>query len=349
MIRASLLGQNFWAKRIQNTLAMYAPAEVQAQTLILRSFLSARQIGQLKHADVLVRIGYRPGSPSPLGRAFDASWAALRKMLPHVPAIHYWIGTDVLRTAQDLASGRLRKTPFEESLRDWHVADAPWLAEELAGIGISASVQPVPAPNLRALTPPPLPGSFRVLSYVPDYRYRFYGGELIQTAAERLPRVQFDIVGGDGKWLLTNLPNLHFHGWQHDMARFYQNCSLVLRIVEHDAMGVTVKEGLSFARHVIYTYAVPETVQIPFGDKEGLIAAIASFEEWHDHGLLRPNTAGWQYAMREFDEAKDAREFAALLQHISNSAALNAKPAPEPRLQQAGKGESERIGRGFSV
>ena len=314
MIRAALVGQGFWAKRLQRTLAQYAPGQVATQPVFPRSLLCLENIRRIRRSEVILRIGYQPGSPTPFGRAFDAFWFALRKMAPQAKAVHYWIGTDVTRTLQDSASGRIRPKPLAAAMSDYHLADAPWLAEELATLGISATVLAIPAPNLRSDEPAPLPLAFRVLTYIPDFRFRFYGGEAVYKAARCLPRVEFHVVGGAGRWVRPRLANLHFHGWQSDMAAFYRNSSVLLRIVEHDSVGVTVKEALSFGRHVIYNYPVPHTEQVGFEDVDGLVQRLDELEALHRCGRLKPNVAGWQYAIREFDEARDARTLVSFLQ-----------------------------------
>lgn len=313
MIRVALLGQGFWAKRLQRTLAQYVPGQVDTQPVVARSLLSPEDIRRIRRSEAILRIGYRPGSPTPLGRAFDAFWSALRKLAPQAKAVHYWIGSDVMRTLQDSASGRIRPGPFAAARSDYHLADAPWLADELATVGIGATVLAIPAPNLRSDAPAPLPAAFRVLSFIPDLRFRFYGGEAVCEAARRLPKVEFHAVGGTGRWVRHRPANLHFHGWQSDMAAFYRDSSVLLRIVEHDSVGVTVKEALSFGRYVICNYPVPHTEQVGFEDVDGLVQHLAELEALHRCGSLQPNVAGWQYAIREFDEARDARTLVSYL------------------------------------
>ncbi len=85
-------------------------------------------------------------------------------------------------------------------------------------------------------------GGFRVLSYIPDKNPEFYGGHAIYQAANALPEVRFDIVGGAGNWVDKALPNMKFHGWQEDLRPFYLNAQVVARLVPHDAVGGTVRK-----------------------------------------------------------------------------------------------------------
>jgi hypothetical protein len=251
-----------------------------------------------------------------MGRSFDAFWNLLRTISRHPPVVHYWLGSDVFRTVRDHAGGKLRTRVFESIMNDHHLADAPWLAEELAQVGIRSTVMHIPAPNLRSAEVTPLPEQFSVLTYIPDTRFAFYGGNSIYQAAANLPDIQFVVVGGNGRWARDPLPNLRFMGWQNDLTPFYQESSVVLRIVEHDSIGVTVKEALSFGRHVIYSYPLPHTLHVPFNHAAKLTSALNDLHTLHKRHLLLPNTSGWSYALQEFNEARDARQFAEYIHQI---------------------------------
>jgi hypothetical protein len=225
----------------------------------------------------------------------------------------YWIGTDVLNTTRDFAAGKLRRAFFESLVEDLHIADAPWLVDELVATGVRATFIHLPGSSACASEVVPLGPTFRVLTYIPEARYRFYGGEAIFQAALRLPFIEFDVVAGQGQWTSAPLANLHFHGWQSNMERFYRDACVVLRLVEHDSIGSTVQEGLLFARHILYSYPLPHTTHIAFGDVEQLVEALRNLFHLHETGRLEPNVSGWAYAAHEFDEARDARALVSLL------------------------------------
>jgi hypothetical protein len=167
----------------------------------------------------------------------------------------------------------------------------------------------------------PLPERFSTLAYLPDRRYRFFGGEHLYEAARRLPSVPFEIVGGKGSWVKKPLPNLRFHGWVGDMHSMYANASVIVRMARHDAIGAMVHEGLAYGRYVIYNYPLPQTYRVPFGDADGLTEAIRKYERLHAGGLLQPNREGRSYSLREFDEEKNTK---ALIDRLLN-------PELEPR------------------
>jgi hypothetical protein len=46
---------------------------------------------------------------------------------------------------------------------------------------------------------------------------------------------------------------------------------------------------------------------------ETLVQRLDDLERLHHEGTLTPNLAGWDYAIAEFDEARDARTLASFL------------------------------------
>src|SRR5205823_4481666 len=115
-------------------------------------------------SDVTLRVGFRPGSRTYRGRAVDFWWASLQKVARRKRRMFYWIGTDVQQTVSDVRSGAIRTHIVESVRSEEHLADAPWLASELASIGIEARVIPIFAGRLRHLDPPPMPDRFTILT-----------------------------------------------------------------------------------------------------------------------------------------------------------------------------------------
>jgi hypothetical protein len=295
-----LLGQRYWVAKLEENLNQFGRSHLRAFTLPLNSRLF-RDLQQTISADIIVRIGFRPGARTLRGRAFDALWSTLRLLNPDAVRVFYWLGTDVLNTSEDLKAGRLRQRCYAQAKKDYHLADATWLAEELQKIEIEALPKTLTLPQIVVGDTPDLPAVFSVLTYIPDSRYRFYGGESIYEAARKFPDIRFDIVGGSGAWVSKPLANLVFHGWQSDMTSFYRNATVLVRLMQHDGTGLTVVEGLSLGRHVIYSHPVPYTLRVAWGDTDALIKTLSGLLDLHQRGLLRPNTAGRAYAQENFN------------------------------------------------
>jgi len=296
-----LLGQPYWASKLEECLNQSGGSRLSAFRLPLNSRRFFRNFQKALSADLIVRMGFRPGARTVRGYAFDTLWATLRLLNRRAAGVFYWLGTDVLNTTEDLRAGKLRHRCYAQAKKDYHLADAPWLAEELRNLGITALPKTVTLPRMVEGAAPELPAEFSVLTYIPDGRYRFYGGDCIYQAARRLPGIRFDVVGGVGAWIPEPLPNLKFHGWQRDIERFYRNTTVVMRLVEHDGTGLTAVEGLSFGRHVLYSFPLPHTLAVAWGDTDALVTKLSGMFHLHQRGSLRVNAAGRAYAEEHFD------------------------------------------------
>jgi hypothetical protein len=238
---------------------------------------------------------------------------------PGAVRVFYWLGTDVLNTTLDFRAGTLRKPSYAQARRDHHLADATWLAEELGEVGIKALPKTITIPELMVDETPHLPSQFSVLSYVPDTRHSFYGGDCIYEAARRLPDIRFDVVGGSGVWVSKPLPNLVFHGWQKDMKNFHRNATVLVRLVKHDGTGLTALEALSFGRHVIYSHPLPYSIRVGWGDTDALVEKVSELFALHRLGLLRPNMSGSAYVQKRFNHQACTEDLISYLLELSAS------------------------------
>jgi hypothetical protein len=303
-----VVGQKFWVARLRQVLTQHGQSSLRVRSLeVPGDFGGFDNWAGVRNSDVLFRVGLRPGSSSVRARAFDTFWHLLRFAVPRATAVYYWIGTDVSQTLEAMRGGTIPRRAVRDLHESLHLADAQWLADELRGIGIGASVQRLPGMLTRPDTMRPLPEAFRVLTYIPDGRPEFYGGTGIFEAARELPSIPFDVVGGAGTWIPHPLPNLVFHGWQNDLTQFYQRSSVVIRLVQHDGMGATAVEALLFGRHVLYTYPLPHTIHMVFGDTGRLVETLRSLSDDFRRGALGLNAGGRDWATTAFDASTEGR------------------------------------------
>jgi glycosyltransferase involved in cell wall biosynthesis len=171
-------------------------------------------------------------------------------------------------------------------------------------LGITALSKTLTLPPLAFDSALELPPEFSVLTYIPDFRYRFYAGDCLYEAARRLPEIRFNVVGGLGTWVTEPLPNLVFHGWQSDMHRFHRDATVLVRLVEHDGTGLTAIEGLSLGRHVIYSHPLPHTIPVAWGDSDALVDTLRGLLALHQRGSLPLNVAGRAYIEEHFSYAQ---------------------------------------------
>lgn len=313
--RVGLVGQPFWTSRLSRLLNEHAADIVSAVPVSgLSGALDAFQ------CSVFLRVGYRPGASTWRGRLADVVWATGCGVRRGIRTGYYWIGTDVLNAITEWRNGTQTRWFQSESQRAAHWAGAPWLAKELRALGLPAEPVLFPGwlPSIEGV--PPLPERFRVVTYIPDQRPDFYGGEQIIEVAEALPDAEFVVIGGQGAWLKVSPPrNLRFVGWISDVTRTYIESTAVVRMVRHDAIGGSVREGLALGRHVLYTYEVPHTVRIQFGNSDSLAGELHRLMCRHRAGILEPNTAGSAFARHTFNPVRLTRELASRIAELTQS------------------------------
>jgi hypothetical protein len=302
-LRVAIFATGRWGPLLANLINQTPSLAVQAWNVSPTVGGLSKNALAIQSADLLLRVGLRPGAGTVRGEAFDCLWTGIRALARRAKCAYYWIGTDLHNTVSGLTSG-VRNTRFLSlAKRDRHLAAAPWFVPRLAELGIHAVPVLFPSGIPQDPIPSTLPSEFRLLSYIPDFRPEFYSGEEILQLAKDIPSISVDVVGGSGNWARTKPDNVVFHGWTNRMDDLYKACATVVRVVRHDAFGNTVREGLAHARPVVYSNVVPHVHYVPYGDYEALRSRVMSLREEHSRGDLRPNAEGAAYARRELDPA----------------------------------------------
>jgi hypothetical protein len=151
---------------------------------------------------------------------------------------------------------------------------------------------------------PPLPRAFTALSYVPDFRHEFYGGDMLLEAARCLPEIEFRVTSGTGEWADSVPPNVHFLGRVEDMADEFRASSCLVRMVRHDGLSNMVIEALSFGRPVVYSARLPHTRFVEFGDAHGLERALVELSARDASDPLPEDRADAAWAVEISDETE---------------------------------------------
>lgn len=295
-----LMGQPFWIERLKRLFDGYRKSGISITTVPVSRVPRLSALRALAAADVIVRVGFRPGALTARGIAFDLLWTAIARINRSAALVTYWIGSDVLATVR--SSGKTSPLGRRIIEQSEHWAGAPWFVGSLARVGILARSMVFPS-ELPVAATVALPETFKVASYVPNLRPRFYGSDTIIFLANEFPDIDFVIFGGTGEsddWPNQVPPNVRFLGWVDSMSDVYSDVVAVLRLVEHDAIGGSVREALACARHVIYTFDIPHVMHVPFGDKRAARAAVELLKEKHRTGDLQPNRAGQDYVISHF-------------------------------------------------
>jgi hypothetical protein len=339
-LRIVLVGQRHWVRVLRDALIRTGEGRIFVRSVDIEALVpnSLSLFGD--NADLLVRVGLRPGARTVRGQAFDLFWSVLCASNKKARVAYFWIGTDVMNAAADENCAKHTHF-FRGAMKHLHIAGSQWLADELTAVGVSCRTLCFPGPLLDIPYVVPFPPQFTVLSYVPDNRFRFYGGHLLYDAAIQMPGVRFDILGGTGRWARLALPNMLFHGWVTDMVKYYNNACIVARVVEHDGLGATVQEGLLAGRHVIYTYPVPFCSHVKFGDYRELVAKIEELHHLYRHKKLEVNLPGRRYALAEWDPRTVATKLIACFEEylessVQPASALNAASSRGRRIPDGG-------------
>ena len=230
-------------------------------------------IWHLARSDVVYAIGVSAARGSPA----DLLARAGKRLVLH------WVGSDVLHAQSAHAAGRLSRRIVRGAR---HLADAPWLAEELRDLGISAEVRPLPV-EMALGSVLPLPERFAALLYLPERPSAGYDVGAAFELVRALPDVPFLLVGGFRP--PVPLANVEDIGYAEDMASVYARASVYVRLMPHDGLAHSVIEALSFRRYVILLYPHPGVTHV-----QGAEEAVSAIRELRE--VREPNLAGAEAA-----------------------------------------------------
>lgn len=334
-----LVGQGRWAHSLAKGLSDNGLTVEVAPLDSLRDALTPATWKLVAGARVVVRIGFRPGAKTWRGLAFDAAMRMFTRK--GVTTCCYWIGTDVMQfTKKAERSSRVGAWRSPAFSVHQHIAGSEPLLRELEEAGIGATVLGFPWQTVKAPTVlPPLPAEFTVATYVPDARSDFYGGHTLIEAAQRLPRVRFEVMGGTGSWAGDVPSNVHFLGWVSNPSELYSRSSCVLRLPAHDSIGGTAVEGLLFGRPVIYTQDLNFAEKVD-ATADAIVAAIQRLLDRHDRGMLEPDEHAATWAREEFDHVRRFSELASYLRSLADSGSWRQPRLTYLTLQATAEGQA---------
>ena len=244
---------------------------------------------RLARADVVYLIGSRLEKGSPQDRMMQ---------LRRKPVVIHWVGTDVLIATEEHARGRVSERIAE---RATHWCDAPWLVDELRGIGVRSSHVPLPIP-LAADEPPPLPTEFKVLLYLPvdAFDREVFDMETLLRLPLEFPDIPFVLLPSPADSLPQPLPaNLEARGWVDGLDAVYREISCMVRLTSHDGTSFMVVETLARGRQAIWTFPMEGAIQAT--GFEAVARALRGLIARHSAGELGLNSVGRDFVLKHFD------------------------------------------------
>jgi len=168
--------------------------------------------------------------------------------------VFHWIGSDVTRVCE---SPLLKKTfDLIKDGVDLHIADAPWLLDDLRKMAVRGRLVPTISEKMRYGTVP-MPKDFRMMTYIPDIRRDFYGWDTIKATATALPDVE--IIAVKGTTTSDTPPNVRFTGDVDGatMDRLYAEVAALVRPTVADGLSQMVLEALGRGRQVVWSRPFP--------------------------------------------------------------------------------------------
>lgn len=239
--RIAVVGLPFFGRKVARTLN----GEGFRATYVAHPGRDVRQWPGAARTVARSDLVYTIGSSARLWGPADVM-ARMRKRI-----VMHWAGTDVLHALREWDRGRVSFGLLE---RAEHWAAAPWLVEELAPMGVRATPRLLPM-VIRTGTDLPLPSEFKVLVFLAKSPHSAYDIEGTMAVIRALPEIPFVLVGGYRP--ADPPPNVEIVGWVEDMQPQYARTSVLLRLVNHDAMSHSVIEALGYGRQVLWNYEIP--------------------------------------------------------------------------------------------
>lgn len=313
--------ERFWLEVMSSGLREYCDGALIVRQVPWPS--TAQERVRFLRAMLGTHLAVRLGMPFEFQSETNRLWLEMVGMHPRLAGVNYWIGTDVATFVARAKAGELTAADRRAMAMLDHLAPTENLTLQLAEVGVFATTVAIPAPDVGvpAITPP-LPETFRVLSYWPDTRADFYSAPAVLDAAERMPDVHFDIVGASGRGWERVPENVTFHGRVPPaaMGDYYRSSVVVVRMTEHDCVpGGTVEEALCFARHVVFSHEWPHTRAVAFADSDGLVSELRRLQQAFDTGTLRPNEEGRKATLHEAALDRRYAELCGVLSALARS------------------------------
>jgi hypothetical protein len=232
----------------------------------------------LRQCDLVYQIG---------GRVTTGRFLRAARILGKDRIVMHWVGSDTL-DQREVAKTRRLDPWVLKTIHHW--ADSEWIFREVAALGISCDLVPLPSARVPD-RPSPMPREFCVLVYVPSVeRAELYGLDMILEVARQMPQVRFELVGLRDGPLSNPPPNMQFHKRIPDLAEFYQRASIVWRANRHDGLSWMVLEALGHGRHVLWTYPFAGCIQATSASEAA--GHILRLHQLHQEGRLGINSEG---------------------------------------------------------
>lgn len=304
------LSSNDWAKYLSR-LASNAQCPYPFETLSLntKELLSFKAILYFIRSTHIVRVGLPPLIPSAKNLVLDLVIFIFGIFLANnSKKFCYWIGSDVLFYKRSISPiySLLRQILYSSTT---HISGSSWLSQELSAIGIASKSLIFPY-EVKERSPCWPEGKLHISWYLPDNDPISYGRLHLEAIVRAFPEIIVNVYGTDRYWNDGHCPlNLKLHGWLADPIPLIRRCQIHARVISHDSLGGSVRDALSSASHVMYTYSLPFCSLAHYSDVAHSLSLVNAFYCQFLDGRLEPNFQGQSWVMKNLSTPSLAEKF----------------------------------------
>lgn len=304
------ISSNSWGAYLAQ-LSSQAQNPYRFQILSLRTneILSFKGMLYFLRSTHIVRVGLPPLVPSAKNLVLDFVLLAFSMILANkAKQFCYWIGSDVLyyKKSRGPIYSALRYILFSSTN---HIAGSPWLGQELLELGIASKSLIFPY-MLKARSPNWPREKLHISWYLPDNNPVSYGRLHLDAIVNAFPEIVVDVYGTDRYWHDGLCPsNIKLHGWLSDPITLIRRCQIHARVISHDSLGGSVRDALSSASHVIYTYALPFCNIAYYSDVANTLSIVNAYYHQFLDGKLAPNYQGQAWVIENLSTSSLANKF----------------------------------------
>lgn len=224
---------------------------------------------------------------------------------PGAKLVH-WIGSDIWGLL-NLPYLQIKK--MREILDSWGIislVEFEHTQRELAELGITARVVPIPPTKMYGVMP--LPKKFTVAVYMPETNQDFYYPELMKEVAHMLPDIDFLFFGN--RFDLSKDKNIQNVGYIEDMEKFIAECSAIVRLTIHDGMPISLAEFVMAGRNALFSLQLPHIMYVSSSNKDLIAQRIRDLQK------LPLNVEGSKYYRELMDHDKYRKTIRDLVDEI---------------------------------
>lgn len=232
----------------------------------------------------------------------------IQSNLAYEKRIIHWIGTDIYQMQHMLswmALQNIRGMLTDPEFGFIHLTECTATQLELAELGISSQVIPLPASTIYDTCP--LPDEFTVGVYI-NPTQDMYFEEFMYDVADAMPDVKFKFFGNHG--LVKTEANKEWVGWVN-MAEFLPTISAIVRLTKHDGLPVSPIEAMMMGRNALTSQPLDHAMSATYiggqPDKADIVNRIYELKE------LPLNVTGSAYWRKECSPSTYRDRMAAVL------------------------------------